>query len=86
MLAVPPAFLDQLHLQVGTVVGLAIDHDCLVVASQTTSALHARGAAGHFELSQPQLAAEREWVDAPLPWAVSYYEAGRHLHEPLRNA
>jgi len=32
MLAVPPAFLDQLHLQVGTVVGLAIDHDCLVVA------------------------------------------------------
>jgi len=31
MLAVPPAFLDQLHLQVGATVGLAIDHGCLVV-------------------------------------------------------
>lgn len=31
MLAVPPAFLDQLHLHVGATVGLAVDHGCLVV-------------------------------------------------------
>lgn len=26
MLAVPPAFLDQLHLHAGVTVGLAVDH------------------------------------------------------------
>ena len=31
MLAVPPAFLDQLRLQVGATVGLAVDRGCLVV-------------------------------------------------------
>ena len=31
MLAVPPAFLDQLHLQPGATVGLAVDHGRLVV-------------------------------------------------------
>jgi antitoxin ChpS len=31
MLAVPPAFLDQLHLQVGATVGLALDQGRLVV-------------------------------------------------------
>ena len=30
MLAVPPAFLDQLHLQAGATVGLAVEHGCLV--------------------------------------------------------
>lgn len=32
MLAVPPAFLEQLHLQAGTSVGLVIDQGRLVVA------------------------------------------------------
>lgn len=31
MLAVPPAILDMLHLQVGTTVGLAVDHGRMVV-------------------------------------------------------
>jgi len=31
MLAVPPAFLDQLQLQAGATVGLAVDHGRLVV-------------------------------------------------------
>ena len=31
MLAVPPAFLDQLHLQAGATVGLTVDHGRLVV-------------------------------------------------------
>ena len=29
MLAVPAAFLDQLHLKVGATVGIAVDHGCL---------------------------------------------------------
>ena len=31
MLAVPPAFLDQLHLQAGAAVGVAMREGCLVV-------------------------------------------------------
>ena len=31
MLAVPPAFLDQLHLHAVVTVGLAVDHGCLIV-------------------------------------------------------
>ncbi|MGP1692410.1 MAG: AbrB/MazE/SpoVT family DNA-binding domain-containing protein [Giesbergeria sp.] len=31
MLAVPPAFLDQLHLQAGATVGLVVDHGRLVM-------------------------------------------------------
>jgi len=33
MLAVPPAILDILHLEVGTTVGLAVDGDRLLVKS-----------------------------------------------------
>ena len=35
MLAVPPAILDMLHLEVGNTVGLAVDGDRLVVQPQT---------------------------------------------------
>jgi antitoxin ChpS len=35
MLAVPPAILDMLHLEVGTTVGLAVDGDRLVIQPQT---------------------------------------------------
>lgn len=31
MLAVPSAFLDQLHLQIGAKVGLVVNHGCLIV-------------------------------------------------------
>jgi antitoxin ChpS len=33
MLAVPPAILDMLHLEVGTTVGLAVDGDRLLIRS-----------------------------------------------------
>lgn len=35
MLALPPAILDMLHLEVGATVGLAVDGDRLVVEPQT---------------------------------------------------
>ncbi len=67
MLAVPPAFLDQLHLQVGATVGLSIDHGCLVVNSQprpryTLAELLAEAQAAKV---YPLPAQEREWIDAP---------------------
>jgi antitoxin ChpS len=31
MLAIPPAILDLLHLQAGAMVGLSVEHGCLVV-------------------------------------------------------
>jgi antitoxin ChpS len=67
MLAVPPAFLDQLHLQAGAAVGLAVDNGRLVVNPQhqpryTLAELLAEAeAAGSYPL-QPE---EREWIDAP---------------------
>jgi antitoxin ChpS len=66
MLAVPPAFLDQLHLQAGATVGLAVDHGCLVVNPQPrprytlAQLLDEAQAAGAYPLPKQ----EREWIDA----------------------
>ena len=67
MLAVPPAFLDQLHLQAGATVGLAVDNGRLVVEAQArpryalAELLAEAEAAGAYPL-RPE---EREWIDAP---------------------
>jgi antitoxin ChpS len=65
MLAVPPAFLDQLHLRAGATVGLSISNDRLVIepASRPRYTMDELLAASDY--SQPQPPAEREWVDAP---------------------
>ncbi len=65
MLAVPPAFLDQLHLQAGATVGLAIDHGRLVVNPSPRPSYTLVELLAASDYSQPQLAEEREWVDAP---------------------
>lgn len=65
MLAVPPAFLDQLHLQAGTTVGLAIDHGCLVVKPNPRPHYTLAELLAKSDYSQPQPDSEREWVDAP---------------------
>ena len=65
MLAVPPAFLDQLNLQVGATVGLAVDHGCLVVAPNPRPRYTMAELLAASDYSQPQPAEEREWVDAP---------------------
>ena len=67
MLAVPPVFLDQLGLQAGATVGLAIDNGRLVVepAARThytlADLLAEAEAAGAYPLSSE----EREWIGAP---------------------
>jgi len=65
MLAVPPAFLDQLKLQPGSTVGLAVEHGCLVVNPRPRPRYTLAELLAASDYSQPQPAAEREWVDAP---------------------
>ncbi len=65
MLAVPPAFLDQLHLQVGETVGLAVDNGCLVVRPKPRPRYTLAELLAASDYSQPQAPEQREWVDAP---------------------
>ena len=65
MLAVPPVFLDQLHLQAGATVGLAVDQGCLVVDPKPRPRYTLAELLAASDYSQPQSAEDREWVDAP---------------------
>jgi len=65
MLSVPPAFLEQLHLQAGATVGLAIEHDCLVVDPHPRPRYSLAELLAASDYSQTPPAEEREWVDAP---------------------
>lgn len=65
MLIVPPAFLDQLHLQAGATVGLAVDHGRLVVDPKPRQRYTLAELLAASDYSQPLSAEEREWLDAP---------------------
>ena len=65
MLAVPPAFLDQLHLQVGATVGLAVSDGRLVVDPKPRPRYTLGELLAASDYSQPQPVEEREWIDAP---------------------
>ena len=65
MLAVPPAFLEQLHLQAGATVGLTIAHGCLVINPKPRPRYTLAELLAASDYSPPQPAAEREWVEAP---------------------
>jgi antitoxin ChpS len=65
MLAVPPAFLDQLHLQAGATVGLVISDGCLVVEPKSRPHYTLAELLAASDYSQPQSAEDREWVEAP---------------------
>ena len=65
MLAVPPAFLDQLQLQAGATVGLVVDHGRLVMEPKLRPRYTLAELLAASDYSQPQSAEEREWVDAP---------------------
>jgi antitoxin ChpS len=64
MLVVPPVFLNQLQLQAGATVGLAVDHGCLVVDPKPRPRYTLAELLAASDYSQPQPADEREWVDA----------------------
>lgn len=65
MLAVPPAFLDQLHLQAGATVGVAVTDGRLVVEPKPRPHYTLAELLAASDYSQPQPTEEREWVDAP---------------------
>ncbi len=65
MLAVPPAFLDQLHLQAGAMVGLAIDHGRLVVEPKPRPRYTLAELLAASDYSQFLSAQDREWIDSP---------------------
>ena len=65
MLEVPLAFLDQLNLQLGVMVGLAIEHDRLVAESRPRPRYTMAELLAASDYSQPQPTEEREWIDAP---------------------
>lgn len=65
MLAVPPAFLDQLHLQAGAMVGLAVDHGRLVVDPKPRPRYTLAELLAASDYSQPLSVEDRQWIDAP---------------------
>lgn len=65
MLAVPPAILDLLHLEVGATVRLAVDGERLVVDPNVKARYSVEELLAISDYSQPQPPEEREWVDAP---------------------
>jgi len=65
MLAVPPAFLDQLHLDAGATVSLAIDDGRLVVNPKPKPRYTMAELLAASDYSQPQSTEDREWIDGP---------------------
>ena len=65
MLEVPLAFLDQLNLQLGVMVGLAIEQDRLVAESRPRPRYTMAELLAASDYWQPQPAEGREWIDAP---------------------
>jgi antitoxin ChpS len=63
MLAVPPAILDLLHLEVGATVGLAVDGERLVIDPRVKPRYTLDELLAASDYSQAQ--EEREWIDAP---------------------
>ena len=64
MLAVPPAFLDQLHLQVGSTVSLAVDHGNLVVNPNPRPRYTLDELLAQCDATAEISAEDREWLDA----------------------
>ena len=65
MMVVPPAFLELLHLQAGTAVGVAVDGGRLVVEPKPRPRYTLAELLAASDYSQPQPPEQREWVDAP---------------------
>ncbi len=65
MLAVPPAFLEQLNLRAGVTVGLAVDHGRLLVEPKPRPRYTLAELLAASDYTKPQPDQEREWVDSP---------------------
>jgi antitoxin ChpS len=65
MLVVPPAFLEQLHLQVGATVGIAVSDGRLVVDPKPRPHYTLAELLSASDYSSSQSNEDREWVDVP---------------------
>ena len=65
MLAVPPALLEQLKLQAGAAVNLAVEQGRLVVQPTCRPRYTLAELLEASDYSQPRSDDERAWVDAP---------------------
>lgn len=65
MLAVPPAFLDQLHLQADAAVGVVVTNGRLIVDPKPRPRYTLAELLAVSDYSQPPSMEEREWIDAP---------------------
>lgn len=64
MLAVPPACLDQLKLQVGSTVDVAVEDDRLVIQAQAKPRYTLAQLLQNSDFSAPS-PKDRAWLDAP---------------------
>ena len=64
MVAVPPAILDQLHLEAGATVGLAVEGDQIILRP-TRPHYKLADLLAECDYSLPLSEEEREWLDAP---------------------
>jgi antitoxin ChpS len=65
MLAVPPAILDMLHLQVGETVGLGVDAGRLIIEPRPRPRYTMAELLAASDYTHPQPPEQREWIDAP---------------------
>ena len=65
MLAVPPAFLDLLHLKAGASVGVAVDGGRLVVEVSPKPRYTMTELLAASDYSEGISPEDREWLDAP---------------------
>jgi antitoxin ChpS len=63
MLAVPPSYLDLLHLQPGVMVGMTIEGGRLMVDPKPRPRYTLAELLAASDYSQPQPIKEREWID-----------------------
>jgi antitoxin ChpS len=65
MMVVPPSVLDQLHLQAGATVALAVDGDRLIVEAQRRPRYTLEQLLAECDPPSPASAEDRSWLDAP---------------------
>lgn len=64
MLSVPPAILEQLHMQAGSAVTISLEGERLIVESSPKPRYTLTELLAASDYSQPQPDSEREWVDS----------------------
>ncbi len=64
MMAVPPAFLDMLHMKAGSTVGIAVDHGRLVVEPQLRPRYTLDELLAQCDTSAQMSAEDHAWLDS----------------------